>query len=229
MTTDILNYLSEQSPEETQKIFNYVLRRGLNVQFKSELTSSVGLTQFVATEWHNKFNLLLKQNLELKKQILTFKIKIGTEVYFFKSSVRFQFNQYVIKGPFTLYKLVRRKTARFTIPDNWFQAGCILASQKKIQNSEIKIFDISESGMRFLIYPQLPKYEKGQTIQISFRIHKRATVIVSGLIQHLKTNKTEGPTVGVEFQFHSPLIQNKIQNICEDLALHLAQESSVKS
>ncbi|MFZ3230761.1 MAG: hypothetical protein WA160_11195 [Pseudobdellovibrio sp.] len=229
MTTGILDYLSELKPDEVSKVFEIIQRRSLKIQFKSPENEKVGFVQFVATESANKLCLIFKKDFNLINQTLTFKIKIGTEIYFFKTNIKSLANDFFIQGPFKLYKLIRRKNVRYIVPDSWAQSGCILAAQKKIMNSKFNIIEISNSGMRILVFPQLPRYEKKQQIQITFKIHKRAVITVSAIIKHMKNNKLGGPILGLEFVFENAMIQNRIQNICEDLAHSVAHKSSLKA
>lgn len=228
MNADILDYLSETDVTIQKKVFAFIRRREVIVQFKTPENQKVETVQFVATESANKINLVFKNDVDLRNQDITFKIKIGTDMYFFKARVVFENRAYFIYGPFKIFKLMRRKNTRFEIPEAWAQGSYILSPQKKTLNSKIKILEISNTGIRILVYPQLPRYEKKQQIQISLKIQKRAPFFIDGIIKHAKYNKTDGPTLGVEFNLENTLIKNKIQNICDDLAYALAQNLAVK-
>lgn len=228
MSADILNFLNEVEPETARKVFSYIRRRDVKVQFKTPSHQKVETVQFLATESANKINLIFKNKFESLDEEITFKIIVGTDVYFFKGKVVSEDKEYYIYGPFKIFKLMRRKSKRFAIPENWLQIGFIVSPQKRTLNSKIQILEISSTGMRFVVYPQLPLYKKKQQIELNFKIQKRSSITVDAIIMHAKYNKLGGPILGVEFVLDNPLIKNKIQNICDDLAYALAQNLAVK-
>lgn len=228
MSADITEYLTEVDSDTIKKVFAYIRRRDVKVQFKTASEQKIATVRFLATESTNKINLIFKTDFELLNQEITFKIPIGTDVFFFKSTVVSEDRELYMYGPFQVFKLVRRKATRFVVPADWEQTGHIVSPQKKTLNSKVNILEISNAGMSMVVIPQLPKYEKNQQIQISFKIHKRSAVVVDGIIKHAKYSKLGGPTIGVEFIFENALTKNKIQNICDDLAYALAQNLAVK-
>lgn len=228
MSADILNFLNEVDAETVRKVFSYIRRRDVKVQFKTPDSHKVETVQFLATESAHKINLVFKNKFELVNDEITFKIIVGTDVYFFKGKVIRENKDYYVYGPFKIFKLMRRKSTRFAIPENWLQVGFIIAPQKRTLNSKIQLLEISSTGMRFLVYPQLPLYKKKQKIELNFKIQKRSAITVDAIIMHAKYNKLGGPILGVEFILKNQLIKNKIQNICDDLSYALAQNLAVK-
>jgi len=229
MSADILSYLAEVDINTVKKIFAFIRRRDLNVQFKIPDQEKIATARFLATESSNKINLVFKKDFEpSEKDELTFKIQIATDIYFFKAKVIEEVGRYFVIGPFRIFKLMRRKNTRFEIPVTWSQNSYILSPQKRTLNSKVEVLEISTSGARISVYPQLPKYEKKQHIQISLRFQKRAAFTIDAVIKHAKYQKLGGPILGVEFIFENALLQNKIQNICDDLAYALAQNLAVK-
>lgn len=227
MSADILEYLNEVDLTTLKKVFAYVRRRDIKVQFKTPDNKKVETVQFIATESPNKINLIFK-NYEPGNEAITFKIVIGTDVYFFKSIVDQEDKDYFIYGPFKMFKLVRRKSTRYQLPENWTQSAFIMSPQKKTLNSKVHVIEIGSGGARVVVFPQLPRYEKGQQIQLSLKINKRSPLVIDAIIRHAKYSKLGGPTLGIEFILENQLLKNKIQNICDDLAYALAQNLAVK-
>jgi hypothetical protein len=234
MTADILEYLNPLDSFETKKIFALIRQKDLKVQCKILDQEKVQSVHFVATESSAKINLVFA-NVVLfdKHESLTFKIKMGTDVYFFRATLRIEPRRhgpsdYFVHGPFTMYKLMRRKETRFAIPVTWTQEAVIVSPEKKVLNIPVKILDLSNSGMKILVGVQIPRYEKKQQIQLSFKLNRRTIVAVEGIIRHVRQNKIGGPILGVEFIFNNSLIKNKIQNICDDLAYQVAHNSPTK-
>ena len=219
MSQDILEFLNELDPLEIKKVFNLIWRKNLKIQFTSANNQKVETVSFVATDSVNRVEVVFKDGYKVTEELTSFKIKIGTDVYFFKTKVNFAEGRYFVKGPFKIYKLVRRKNTRYAIPEAWPQSAHILLPERKIITSKVKILDISISGAKVLLEAQIPKYEKKQKIQFCFRIQRRPTIMIDATIMHIKQNENSGPTLGIEFDEISTLIKNKIQNICDDLIL----------
>lgn len=146
--------------------------------------------------------------------LLKTKIKKSDEVYYFDNCEH-------------LYELVRRRRPRYTIPESWAQSATIQSMKKTNElRTQVQILEMSKTGLRLQVEAELPIYEKGQHINLKFKLHRRAELLIEAEIMHLKKSKQGATTIGVQFRDDSVLIKNRIQNICDDLAFHYTAESS---
>mgnify|MGYP002357531966 FL=1 len=128
-----------------------------------------------------------------------------------------------------MYELQRRKHTRFDIPDEWLQSCSIYQSLKKAPQIGASVVNISWSGLRLKVGPQLPECKLNQEIQFTLRIHRRAEFLATGEIVYIKKNKKTGPLLGIQFKNTSHLLESKVQNICDDLLRYfvLKQKNTV--
>ncbi len=222
MNTEILKFLSELGDKDTEKFFENIKNKKCQVSFKIPGNDKIEITQIYATPFVEKFSLLIRDGLDAHGLEATFKVNIGTDLFFFKSKIKLEKKSFIIEGPFKLFKLVRRKNTRYIIPDVWAQSGFIVSAEKKMLNSKIRLVDMSLSGIRIHVLTELPRYEKMQKISLQFKLHKRAVIVVDALIQHVKYGYQGGQLLGVQFVLLTPLVQSKIANICDDLVHDLA-------
>ncbi len=222
MNSEILKFLSQLVGKDTEKFFENIKNRKCQVSFKIPGNDKIEITQIYATPFAEKFSLLIRDDLNAHGLEVTFKVIVGTDLFFFKSKISLEKKSFIIEGPFKLFKLVRRKNTRYIIPETWTQTGFIVSAENKMLNSRIRLVDMSLSGIRIHVLTELPRYEKMQKISLQFKLHKRALIAVDALIQHVKYGYQGGQLLGVQFVLVTPLVQSKISNICDDLVRDLA-------
>ena len=205
---------------------NQAHNKSTKIKFKTEGLDRIEITYISATLKENRFVLALPADYQLSEKELTFKIEMGTEHYFFKASIStdssFKKRVFVIQLPFALFQLVRRKNTRYIIPQNWPQTGLIAVTEKYFFMSRVTIIEMSICGIRIHVIPELPRYEKGKRVKLTFKINRRAEIQVEAFVRHVKNLKKGGQTLGLEFIFDKKLTQNKIENICSDIIHALA-------
>ncbi len=222
MTTEILKFLLEQSEKESEKFFENLKNRKSQISFKIPGVEKIESTQIYATPFNDKFRLQIREGISAHGLEVTFKVTVATELYFFKSKIKFEKKSFIIEGPFKLFKLVRRKNTRYNIPEAWTQSGFIVSAEKKLLNSKIRLVDMSLSGIRIHVLTELPRYEKAHKISLQFKLHRRSVISVEALIQHVRHGYQGGQLLGLQFVLVTPLVQSKIANICDDLVHSLA-------
>ncbi len=164
-------------------------------------------------------------SLSLKSGI-TIKIIFENKLFFLKTNIKKFEQSYYFDGYEHLYELVRRRRPRFKVPDAWAQSALIQSNESLHQlRSAARIIEMSKSGMKLSVNPELPRYEKNQIINLRFKIFRRAEIQLSAKIVHLKRNISAGPTIGVQFMDDTILLKNKIQNVCDDLAFFYAADA----
>ncbi len=217
MSSEILSFLNELTPKETENFFNNIKNNKFKITYKLTDISKVENTQILSTPFGNKFVVTVSNRFQTSAAEATFKVVIGTEIFFFKTVIKTEKKSYIIQGPFIVFKLMRRKNTRYIIPENWAQSGFIVSAEKKMLNSKIRLVDMSLSGIRIHTLTELPRYERKQKITLQFKLHRRGVVVVEAVIQHVKYNHKSGQLIGVQFVQETPLIHSKIANLCDDL------------
>lgn len=155
---------------------------------------------------------------ELIGKICTFSCTMGTQLFFFKSKVAKDKIGFYLADTFTIYELKRRRHIRFNIPPEWNKKCSIFIDARKTMKVQADIVNLSLSGLRFALQSQLPEFRMHQKLSLSFQIHKRSEVQVQAEVVFVKKNAASGPILGVEFVDLSPLSEDKILNLCDDLS-----------
>ncbi len=226
MSSEILSFLTELSHDDALKVLTQARIKKTRIKFKAEDSDHIEWSQISTSLKQDRFVLALPADFTLTEKEFTFKIEMGTEHYFFKASIitdsSFKKRVFVIQLPFTIFHLVRRKNTRYIIPAHWPQTGSIVVTEKYFFMSRFTITEISLSGIRIHVIPELPRYEKGKRVKLTFKINRRSEIQVEAFVRHVKSPKQGGQILGLEFIFDKKLTQNKIENICSDIVHALA-------
>ena len=158
-----------------------------------------------------------KRWAELKNKTCAFSLKIDTQVYFFKAKVHSDGDEIYLKSNFELFELRRRKDIRYTIPYEWPQSAAIIIGSKKDKKMAANILDLSASGIKMQLSAQLPEIKTGQKIAFTIKIHRRAIAYLNGVVRHSRRVRGQLSIIGVEFDLVTPLLKDKINNICSDI------------
>ena len=158
-----------------------------------------------------------KRWAELKNKTCAFSLKIDTQVYFFKAKVHGDGAEIYLKADFEIFELRRRRDIRYAIPYEWPQSAAIIIGSKKDKKMAANIMDLSASGIKMQVLSQLPEIKVGQKIAFTIKIHRRAIAYLTGVVRHSRRLHGELPIVGVEFDEVTPLLKDKINNICSDI------------
>lgn len=210
MAADILQRISSEGARVQMKILG------------SEVVHSVRLRMSLDKKI---FHVQYKGPAFQKRDLLTFRIDMESQIYFFKTEGLVDTKTISLSPTDPIYELVRRKEPRFKVPEKWPQFGMVLSAAKRELKSLASIVEISFSGMRVTLMPELPRFEVNQLVRIEFKIYKRAQVSVMGTVRHSRKNKFGGPTLGIEFDNVQPLTQSKIQNICDDISFYYTHQA----
>lgn len=221
MKTDVMSNLHELSPEEANFVLISIRNKDIKLKFKNEGSNKIESAQITASALPKKYFLLVSPHFTHADNPVTFKIQLGTDVYFFKTVINSDGKYFFINLPFSIFKLIRRDKRRFAIPSAWLQTGSIMLIDKNLYTSKVHWIDLSLSGIKVLVVGDLTAFEKMQQVKINFKIHRRSEIQVFGFIRHITKQKSKDQILGIQFVNESKLIQNKIQNLCDDLA-HVA-------
>ncbi len=217
MKTDIFNFFNPQSNEDSLSLLKNCISDKIKLQAVEE-----GKIQAFSCFLDNKFaakKFYLSQDkvsFDLTKKY-SFCIKVINKIYFFKSQIFEDTKGIYLNDEICIHELRRRKDTRFDLPSEWRQSCLVYQNIKRAPKLNARIINISWSGIRVEVEPQLPEFKMNQEIQFAVQIHKRAEVLCHGVIKYIKKNKNSGPVLGIEFIKLNRLSENKIQNFCEDL------------
>jgi hypothetical protein len=221
----VLDYLVKISAEQAAKIVEKIAHEKLIVQMKIFGSDDVHAVKLYPSLKKQHYIVQFKGNNFDENMSLTFKVDLGLKLYFFKTEGQVDSKTIILNKSVYIYELVRWCEPRYKVPSSWQQFAIIFSSAQKNFKSLAKISEISYSGMRLTLTPDLPRFELNQKVKIQFKIYKRAQVAVLGTVRHLRKNKSGGPTLGIEFNEMSELVKGKIQNICDDIGYHQAHHA----
>lgn len=220
------NILEQLVKLEKAEAFNVLTRASHSrsaLQIKPSSSQKVINIKLNRTTGQRNFRIISDHAGPLVGEDVTVKVSLDSRLFFIKSTVSQDGHGLFLSGYENFFELVRRRRPRFRIPDSWSQQAVIHALDTSYDiKSKAHIIELSSEGMKLVVDPELPRYEKNQNIKVFFKIFRRAEVVVHARVVHIKKNTSGGPTLGVQFVPVSKLVQNKIQNVCDDLAFFYA-------
>lgn len=223
MKNSILEKLVQLEKAEAFHVLTRAVHARSALQIKPTSSQKVINIKLNRSAGQRHFRIISDHAESLAGEEVTVKVILDHRLFFIKSTVSHDSHGIFLSGYENFFELVRRRRPRFRIPDNWSQHAVIHALDASYDiKSKARIIEISSEGMKLAVNPELPRYEKNQNIKVFFKIFRRAEVIVSARVIHVKKNTSSGPTIGVQFAPASNLVQNKIQNVCDDLAFFYA-------
>lgn len=223
--------MSELAPIEKNKAYSFLNRtveKSSLIQIKVKNDERVVNTFLKKMNSRRHFYLGDKfEHLQVGTEV-TIKVIVDEKLFFIKTELKKAENYFYFDNFDNFFELVRRKKPRFKIPQKWSQSAYIqsLATPYELK-STASIVEMSKAGMKLKIGPELPRYEDGLEIKVNFKIFRRAEISLKAKIIHVKKTKSGGPIIGVRFLDLSNLSQNKIQNVCDDLAFYHTASSQL--
>jgi len=221
-----MDSLSQVEKNEVFQILSRIAARQTEISFKAHNSEKIYKTTIDKNAARKQF-YLSNQDLDFDVKLeVTFKIIIDRKLFFLKTNLKKGSIQYFFENTDNFFELVRRKKPRFEIPQHWTHAAKVQGQDNPGElKSPVTILDLSRTGMRVLIRSELPRYQKDQVVNLYFKIHRRAEIMVKSKIIYLQGKSGTGPVIGLEYADSSILITNKIQNVCDDLAFYWTAES----
>lgn len=224
-----MDNLAQIEKNVAYQILSRIAANRFEVHLKEQEQDQISKTSLSKNSARKHFYLENKSLSFDKTQIVTFKIIIDRKLYFLKTTIKKNNSEYYFENIENMYELVRRKKPRYIVPDHWAQSAKVQAANTPIElKSPATILDLSRTGMRLYVRADLPRYEKGQTVNLYFKIYRRAEILVKSRIVYVQHSPAGGgPIIGLEYSDNSILISNKIQNVCDDLAFFWTSESDL--
>lgn len=179
----------------------------------------------LATIPEDKFRRIyvLPQEVEdLKEKLCAFSFKIGTQMYFFKSRIKFNQRGFYVDAPGEqTYELARRKHIRFESHSKFpIYCSVVVSGDSKAKVSG-QLLNISAAGASFRLGEDDSLFTKNHTVHVLIKPEQSAGFAVQGTVRYVK-KKTGKPTeVGLEFAALDQVQTNKINSICEELSFYI--------
>lgn len=224
------NNLAAVDRNETYQILSRVARGRIEVHLKEQDSDRIVKTTLFKNSARKQFYVENKKLSFDKNNVVTFKIIIDRKLYFLKTTVRKGNQEYFFENFDHMFELVRRKKPRYLVPEHWAQTSKLHAVDAPVDlKSPATILDMSRTGIRLFVRADLPRYQKNQTVNLYFKIYRRAEILVKSKIIYVQNDPDGGsPILGLEFSDNSILIGNKIQNVCDDLAFYWTSEMDLQ-
>jgi c-di-GMP-binding flagellar brake protein YcgR len=215
--TDSLNFFTQMSRSDSILLLKECITENAKLFVVEENHVQAHACRISAITSSSKFYIDSDKKKINFDQKYSFCLKKADRVYFFKSSLKQDQGGIFLMDDILLFELQRRKHTRFDLPAEWSQSCIINYGLKQVPKIKANIINISWSGIRLELFSNLQDFKLKQKIQFAIRIHRRAEFVISGEIINIRKNKLSGFFLGIEFAKTSPLLESKIQNICDDL------------
>lgn len=224
----VLDQLVRVERNKAYQILNRVVDSKIVVQIKAENENKILNTTLKKINLRKHFYITARVSTLESKPIVAIKIIIQNKLFFLKTKIKNVDANYYFEDYENFFELVRRRSPRFQLPAHWLQSAVIQSTESIGRlKSPATIVELSKSGMKLNIGPEIPRYEKNQNIKLKFKILQHAEVQIYAKIVYTKKNMSAGPTIGVQLLLDSILLKNKIQNLYEDLAFFYAAEAII--
>lgn len=159
---------------------------------------------------------------ELKDKLCAFSYKIGTQMYFFKSRIRFNNRGFFVESPIDqTFELARRKHIRFESNPKYPVYCSVVVSGDGKAKVTGKLMNISLAGASLQLGDDATLFKKNHVVHTLIKPEHSAGFSVQGTVRYIK-KKTGKPTeVGLEFRQLDNVQTNRIVRICEDLSFYV--------
>jgi hypothetical protein len=158
---------------------------------------------------------------ELRDKLCAFSFKIGTQMYFFKSKLKFNAKGFYVDAKTSVFELARRKHIRFETHKNYPIDCAIVVSADGKAKVTSELLNISPAGASFRLGEDDSIVRKGQTVHALIRAQGRAAFSVKGIVRFVKKKNNKPTEVGLEFSSLDEIQKNRIMTICEDLSFYI--------
>lgn len=218
------NHLNDFKPIDkvvAAEILNLVINSALVLQIKIPTDKRIISSSIKLSRTKHRYILTKSSDILPRQSEATIKILLPANLYFLKTTIMNAEGGCYFDDISHLFELIRRKSNRYPIPRDWTQFAQVqLATSNNSLKTLAHIIELSKTGMRMRLSPEIPRYEKNQIIRVKFKIHRRGEINLNAKIVHLKRNNEGGPTIGIQFMNLTELNSNKLQNLYDDLAFH---------
>lgn len=179
----------------------------------------------LATIPEDKFSRLyvLPQEVEeLREKICAFSYKIGTQMYFFKSRIKFNNRGFFVDAPREqTYELARRKHIRFEAnPKYPIFCSVVVSGDGKAKVSG-QLLNISVAGASLQLGEDATIFKKNHVVHTLIKPEHAAGFSVQGTVRYIKKKAGKPTEVGLEFGRLDNVQANKITSICEELSFYI--------
>lgn len=208
------------------EILNKVVEKKSSIQIKVLGFNQVQNTEIKLNTIKNRFYLTKNSKLFDHGAEVTIKITTPLNLYFLKTKIYKSDLNYYFDNCDNFFELVRRKNLRYPIPAAWSQSAQIQPENSTHNlKTTAKIIEMSKAGMKLRLSPEIPRYEKNQTVSVKFKVHRRGDVALRAKVVHVIKNDVGGPTLGIQFLDLSSPVNRRLMSLYDDLAFYFVNNN----
>lgn len=176
----------------------------------------------LATDAIKRVYVLPQEVEELKEKVCAFSFKIGTQMYFFKSNIKFNNRGFFVEPPRDhMYELARRKNIRFeSHPKYPIFCSVVVSSDGKAKVTG-ELLNISAAGASLRLGQDSSIFKKNHVVHILIKPEHTAGFSVQAKVRFVKGKSGKPVEVGFEFEALDNVQNNRINLICEELSFYV--------
>lgn len=196
---------------------------------KSQLTMSLSKIQKVikiklatiAQDKTKRVYVLPQEVEELKDKLCAFSFKIGTQMYFFKSKIKFNNYGFFVDVPReSMYELARRQHIRFEgHPEFPISCSAVVSNDGKVRVPG-QLLNISITGASLSFGDDASFFKKNGSVYVFLRPENSGGFSVEANVRFVKKKNGMATEVGLEFRNLDSLQINRVNSICEKLSFY---------
>lgn len=169
-----------------------------------------------------KVYVLPQEVEELRDKACAFSFKIGTQMYFFKSTIKFNSRGFFVEAPRDrVYELARRKNIRFDSHSKYPVFCSVVVSQDGRAKVTGELLNISSAGASLRLGQDSSLFKKNQSVHILLKPEHTAGFSVQAKVRYAKGYSGKPTEVGFEFEELDAVQNNRINLICEELSFYI--------
>lgn len=159
---------------------------------------------------------------ELKEKLCAFSFKIGTQIYFFKSKIKFNNRGFFVDAPKDqTYELARRKHIRFEANPKFPIFCSVVVSNDGKAKVSGQLLNISVAGASLQLGEDESIFKMNHVVQTLIKPEHSAGFSVQGTVRYIKKKAGKPTEVGLEFGRLDNVQINRIASICEELSFYV--------
>lgn len=176
----------------------------------------------IPEDMFRRIYILPQEAEEIKDKLCAFSFKIGTQMYFFKSRIKFNSRGFYVDSPRDgAYELARRKHIRFDVnPDFPISCSVVVSSDGKAKVTG-QLLNISAAGASMSLGEDESLLKKNHIVHTLIKPQQSAGFTVQGSIRYVKKKAGKRTEVGLEFLSLDDVQNSKINTICEELSFYI--------
>lgn len=159
---------------------------------------------------------------ELNDKACAFSFKVGTQMYFFKSKMKFSNRGFYVDAPKDqVYELARRKHIRFEAhPKFPIYCSAVVTNDSKAKITG-ELLNISFTGASLRVSGDGTLFNKKHSVHILLKPLQAAAFSVEANVRFVKKKPNNEAEIGLEFTPLDRMQMNRVNSICEALSFYV--------